>query len=81
VFRIESTGVKNMLVALALSAGVLGAVWVYIIPYLQGWVGKFIPADIMSNKIVQVAATGAFLLIAVFIATLIVKKTRKVVKA
>lgn len=68
-----------MLISLTVAALTLGAVWVYAIPYVQSWVGKFVPADVLSNKIVQVASTGAFIMLALFIATLIVKKTRKVV--
>lgn len=58
-----------MLLAILITVFALGTVWVYVIPMLQG----FVPASVTSNKLAMVAATGLFLLITVWIVSVIVK--------
>jgi hypothetical protein len=47
----------------------LGAFWVYITPFIQAQ----IPASVTTNKWMQIAVTGALILLAVFIVSRVVK--------
>lgn len=59
----------KMFLAVIITAFALGAFWVYVTPFLQAQ----IPASLTSNKIMQIAVTGALLLIAVFVVSRVVK--------
>lgn len=58
-----------MIGAVLVTVAALGIVWVYLIPLLQG----AIPSQYTGNKWVQLALTGAFLLLTVFIVGKVVK--------
>ena len=60
-----------MIVAIIITIALLGIVWTYGIPLLQGAV----PAQFTQNKWMQLAVTGGFLLLTVFVVGLVVKAT------
>jgi hypothetical protein len=58
-----------MIVAILITVFALGGVWIYLIPLLQ----SAVPASFSANKWAQIAITGGFLLIAVWIVGFVVK--------
>ena len=58
-----------MIFALLLTVGLLGSIWVFGIPLIQAQV----PSSWTQNKWAQIAFTGAFLLLTVFVASAILK--------
>lgn len=59
-----------MLIAVIISAFALGAVWVYIIPMIQ----QYVPGALTTNKWASIAVTGVFILLAVWIVSVVVKQ-------
>lgn len=45
----------------AIAAGLLGVLAVFLVPFVQQYVTKVIPASLASNVIVQVLVVGAIL--------------------
>lgn len=58
-----------MLIAVVISAFALGAVWVYLIPMIQ----QYVPGALTSNKWTSIAVTGVFILLSVWIVSVVVK--------
>lgn len=58
-----------MLIAVIISAFALGAVWVYIIPMIQ----QYIPGALTSNKWASIAVTGLFILLSVWLVSVVIK--------
>lgn len=61
-----------MIFAILVTIGLLGAVWVYLIPMLMGPASSVFGTS-ASNKWVQLGITGAFLLLTIVVVGFIVK--------